>query len=228
MRIETSSRPASIPSRAAWALTLLVLMLMLSAPGTSHAQCTTVSDCMWPVGCGFSTPIGSPPVVTFPAPYGLRGITLIDLPSCTPTPASGTYNIDSFFDVFFDITLDNGATWVPKHASGHGLTQLVPTLALPARQFDTELLALSITGGNLPGGFLLRESPSRASVGHAQDVPSGGTFHIDSFFDVFVELSVDGGTSWLQPAQSVRLQLGTPAPTAARGSTWGELKSFYR
>jgi hypothetical protein len=228
MRIVTPSRPASSPPHAAGALALMVWALLAFTPSASHAQCTTGSDCLWPVGCGFATPLGVSPIVTLLPPYGLRGITLIDLPSCTVTPASGTYNIDSFFDVFFDITLDGGATWQPKHASGHGLSQLVPTLAIPARQFDTEMLALSISGGDLPGGFSVRESPSRASTGHTQDTPSGGGFQIDSFFDVFVELSVDGGVSWMPALQSTRLQLGTPAPTAVRSSTWGALKSFYR
>ena len=63
--------------------------------------------------------------------------------------------------------------------------------------YDTELLQLDISGGNLPPGMLLRESPTLASTGKTAISPaSGGGFVIDSFFDVFTELSTDGGGSW--------------------------------
>src|SRR6185369_6439759 len=116
-------------------------------------------------------------------------------------------------------------------ASGHGNVQLVPTTPPGANPgiFNTEMLQLDISGGSLPGGVFLRESPSRASTGQAQDLSlGGGQFRIDSFFDVFFELTLDGGQSWMQPTSPTRLLLGTPAPTPTRSFTWGEVKSFYR
>jgi hypothetical protein len=61
--------------------------------------------------------------------------------------------------------------------------------------FDTEMLSMSLTGGP---GLMIRESPTRASTGKTTitDI-GGGMWHIDSFFDVFTELSLDGGTTWL-------------------------------
>ena len=63
--------------------------------------------------------------------------------------------------------------------------------------YDTEMLQLDISGGNLPPGMRLLESPTLASTGKTAISPaSGGGFVIDSFFDVFTELSTDGGGSW--------------------------------
>jgi hypothetical protein len=62
------------------------------------------------------------------------------------------------------------------------------------RLFDTEMLQLDISGGTLPVGIMLREDPDRASLGQLTIEELGpGLFKIDSFFDVFTELSIDGG-----------------------------------
>ncbi|MDP6547194.1 MAG: PEP-CTERM sorting domain-containing protein, partial [Phycisphaerae bacterium] len=39
----------------------------------------------------------------------------------------------------------------------------------------------------------------------------GGLYHIDSFFDVFTELSVDGGANWIPSVGSARMVL-VPEP----------------
>lgn len=83
------------------------------------------------------------------------------------------------------------------------------------RGFDMELLALSISGPNFPDGYLIRESPTLASLGHLtiQPAPGRGTggFIVDSFFDVFFELSTDNGQNWTPAVSSVRLT-GVPTP----------------
>src|SRR4029434_11104347 len=67
---------------------------------------------------------------------------------------------------------------------------------------DTEMLQLDIAGGELPAGVMLRESPTLASTGLTAIQSQGdGLYRIDSFFDVFTELTVDGGQSW-QPASA--------------------------
>ena len=64
--------------------------------------------------------------------------------------------------------------------------------------FDTEMLALSISGGGLPGGMMIRESPTKASLGRTTIRPDpGGGYRIGSFFDIFTEMSTDGGQTWL-------------------------------
>ena len=61
----------------------------------------------------------------------------------------------------------------------------------------------------------IRESPTLQSLGHLTIEPApargGGGFIVDSFFDVFVELSTDGGQTWTPAAASVRLT-GVPTP----------------
>jgi len=81
--------------------------------------------------------------------------------------------------------------------------------------YETEMLALSISGGTLPNGVMLRESPTLASTGKTAITPDPGGYRISSFFDVFTEMSVDGGSTWSPAEGSIHLQvdtagLGTP------------------
>jgi hypothetical protein len=64
----------------------------------------------------------------------------------------------------------------------------------PIGTFDTEMLQMNLVGP----GVMIRESPTRASTGKTSiaDI-GGGMYHIDSFFDVFTELSLDGGATWM-------------------------------
>jgi hypothetical protein len=88
--------------------------------------------------------------------------------------------------------------------------------------FVTEMLAMDLTGGPIR----IRESPSRPSLGvtRIRDIgapgpgpPASDGYHIDSFFDVFTELSVDGGMTWI-PKSGLRgspMYLGgIPEPTS--------------
>ena len=61
---------------------------------------------------------------------------------------------------------------------------------------------------------MIRESPTLASVGQTTitDI-GGGMYRIDSFFDVFTELSVDGGNSWIPSDSSTRVTLESPEPS---------------
>jgi hypothetical protein len=85
--------------------------------------------------------------------------------------------------------------------------------------FDTEMLQMNLNGNSPFGPFMIRESPTRASTGKTTitDI-GGGMYHIDSFFDVFTELSVDGGATWMESVDasgapaSTRVVLGIPEP----------------
>ena len=65
--------------------------------------------------------------------------------------------------------------------------------------FQTEMLQLDLQG-TVPGlgSFMIRESPTLQSTGQVKitDI-GGGLYQIDSFFDVFTELSIDGGATWM-------------------------------
>jgi hypothetical protein len=73
---------------------------------------------------------------------------------------------------------------------------------------------------------MIRESPTLASLGTTTvtSIPaSRALFQIDSFFDIFTELSVDGGQTWNPVTNGptrVDLQASTPEP-----GTWFLLSS---
>ena len=59
--------------------------------------------------------------------------------------------------------------------------------------FQTEMLSMDLSMGPVR----VRESPTLPSLGVTSIMDNGnGTYHIDSFFDVFTELSLDGGMTW--------------------------------
>jgi hypothetical protein len=81
--------------------------------------------------------------------------------------------------------------------------------APPVHTYATEMLALDLVG--LPFGARIRESPTLPSLGGHTivDTPPSG-YQIDSFFDVFTELSLDGGATWFPSTGSIHLV--TPEP----------------
>lgn len=82
--------------------------------------------------------------------------------------------------------------------------------------FNTEMLQLNLFGSSaIYGNYAIRESPTLASTGQTTitDI-GGGLYHIDSFFDVFTELSVDGGNSWIPSQGSTHVDLvSAPEPS---------------
>jgi hypothetical protein len=81
--------------------------------------------------------------------------------------------------------------------------------------FDTEMLSLSLSGVSPLGPFMIRESPTLASLGHTKitDI-GGGLYQIDSFFDVFTELSIDGGATWMPSNTGAGHMVLVPEPTS--------------
>ena len=90
--------------------------------------------------------------------------------------------------------------------------------------YDIEIIGLNFT---LPGGLMIRESPTEPSRGEIEVDPlPDGTYRISSSLWVFTELSLDGGASWQPPAVPIgdghgsftepfSLFLVTPAPETA-------------
>lgn len=104
----------------------------------------------------------------------------------------------------FDLSVDGGATWQHVTAPANDTMQITGRLGGDGTTvyYDTEMTQLNIAGGNLPAGVQIRESPTRASLGRttASAVSGGvGGYQIDSFFDIYLEASVDGGQNW-QPS----------------------------
>jgi hypothetical protein len=124
----------------------------------------------------------------------------------TPVPelSSGqTFLVDSFFDVTFDISIDGQTYNIDSFFD-------IEYLITPSSSggWDTEMVSMSLSS-QAPGGpsINLRESPSLPSPGHIKvnDLPDG-TFGVDIPFDVFFELSVDGG-AFVPALSSTRIEL---------------------
>jgi hypothetical protein len=117
------------------------------------------------------------------------------IPPCLTCPPK-TYDFPTQLD--FEASMDGGMTFQPMSANVRTRCNVrrVEDLGGTA-YFDTELLSLEITGGELPPGVRIRESPTRPSMGATSLMPvAGGMQMIGSFFDVFTELSVDGGMTY--------------------------------
>ena len=62
-------------------------------------------------------------------------------------------------------------------------------------------------GGGLPAGVSIRESPTRASTGKTTVRTATGGYQIDSFFDIWTEISLDGGQTWSPVLDPTHLEL---------------------
>jgi PEP-CTERM motif len=113
----------------------------------------------------------------------------------------------------------NGSPGQPASAGGPVQTLVINKIGNTTGTFNTEMLSMSLTGNSPFGPFMIRESPTKQSLGQTRiQGPSGGLYHIDSFFDVFTELSLDGGNSWMPQVEAsgshVNL-VSVPEPTTA-------------
>jgi hypothetical protein len=57
---------------------------------------------------------------------------------------------------------------------------------------------------------MVRESPTKQSLGRQTIAPDPRGYRVSSFFDVFLELSTDGGGSWNPANRSTRLLPSLP------------------
>lgn len=128
------------------------------------------------------------------------------------TPADEIETFGSTLNAMMDVTI-NGVSQIggpqPIFASGPVMTLVEGKIGNVTGSFDTEMLSLDLAGITPLGPFMIRESPSRQSTGHTSitDI-GGGLYHIDSFFDVFTELSIDGGATWIPATDGI--DLATP------------------
>jgi hypothetical protein len=122
------------------------------------------------------------------------GIPLPPIPclSCPPiiysSPAS---------QVTFEASFNGGQSWSSNTAQANfSVTATAITNPFPWAVYRTEMTQLNISGGSLPSGLMIRESPSKRSLGRTTVKATSGGYRISSFFDVFLELSLDNGNTW--------------------------------
>jgi hypothetical protein len=136
-----------------------------------------------------------------------------------PPPPPGTVIVDSFSDIFTELTIHppSGPPQNVNPVPPNPTIRLAGRVGGPIFVVETDdILTMSLSGGSMPGGVMIRESPTLPSTGLTtiQDL-GGGLYHINSFFDVFTELSLDGGQSWIPGSEALHLEGGLPEPSSA-------------
>jgi len=141
---------------------------------------------------------------------------------------AGSDEIETFNSIW-DAVMDFGSGSVPVSLTGFVDTKTNGKALSTTGTFDAEIVSMDLSGNAGEFTIMLREDPVRASVGSTAITDlGGGLYQIDSFFDVFTELSIDGGQVWYPASNSGHLTL-VPAWTVATATTsWGAIKSIYK
>ena len=142
------------------------------------------------------------------------------------TMSGGYYTVDSFFDVFVEISIGGQP---PVRAILAGPAELgimvAPDSLDGSGTFDTEIVSMSLSG-DVEGMLVeISESPVLPSSGQVTLVRlPEGQFAVDSFFDVFTELSIDG--SLPVPADGpTEMDINPPSSTIIEQLNWKGLAS---
>ena len=155
--------------------------------------------------------------ISFPMPaggaiYG-RNFSVGDLSnSIPPPPYFGTnyYDPSNTF-VTMEMSLD-GQNWSAAQASGPISVTISNTTPAGGTNstFKTQILSLNLSGVSQFGSFLLRQSPTKPSLGQHTIHSDPRGYRVSSFFDVFTELSLDGGSNWIAADRSMHMEASAP------------------
>jgi hypothetical protein len=212
-------------------LLMLSALMLLLAFNASYAGVDSQNNCV-PPGGGGSVPGGPEYVGQFHATYP-NGANVYDLTqpqhsmftNCDPPPpTTGSTTVHSFGSRIQAHLSVNGGPDQMIDAPAQVTVQMTKTGGADNQTgtFQTEMLQLDIQGGNLPPGVMIRESPTLQSTGQTSISHNGTGYHIDSFFDIFTELSVDGGATWHpSTAGPGHMTLSPGANTIPTLNQWG-------
>ena len=137
--------------------------------------------------------------------------------SSVPLPIAGqTFNVDSFFDIFIDMRVQGSDFQVDSFFDIDYRIEFSSSDG-DRGSWQTEMVSMSLSG-SLPDGRVIeiRESPSLPSLGqHTLTTLPESNFQVDSFFDIWPEISIDNGP--FVPAEApIRVNLtGVPEPTSS-------------
>ena len=127
-------------------------------------------------------------------------------------PASSSSSPAGLFDVEYELGLDGLPPGEP----------IVRTVKIPPEIFnpggppgfyETEMLAMDLSGdGPSTPPHLIRLGTVQPSLGeHVVTDLGDGTFNVESFFDVFLEISYDAGANWAAANEAGRLSITSAA-----------------
>jgi hypothetical protein len=126
-----------------------------------------------------------------------------------PPNTAATYSAPNTL-VTFELSQD-GQNWGSATATGPVSITISNTTAVGSAgtsTYQTEMTQLDLSVGT--GQIRLRESPTKQSLGTQTIRSDPRGYRISSFFDVFLELSTDGGQSWTPANRSIRVQASAP------------------
>ncbi|MEI6695711.1 MAG: HYR domain-containing protein [Bacteroidota bacterium] len=149
--------------------------------------------------------------------FFMRKLVLNNFTQCVDPPMNIDEELTHTFGSHLDmeVSTDFGGLWVGSNATGMAEVKIKKTVQNGSTEYyDTEMLQLNLSGGTSFTPVMIRESPTRASLGNLKILPlggggGGGGYMIDSFFDIFIEVSTDGGTTWVSVPNSIHMQLIT-------------------
>ncbi len=158
--------------------------------------------------------------------YDLTQSELYGFSNCDAPPSqTGTTTVHSYGATFkVNIAVNGGAAQSIQSPCQVTVRMTKTGGADPSTgSYDTEMLQLDVQGGTLPPGVMIRESPTLQSTGQTTISHNGTGYHIDSFFDIFTQLSTDGGQTWVPSnAGPGHVTLITTSPTVIPTmSQWG-------
>lgn len=163
-----------------------------------------------------------------PITFGSLPITLYSL-SLSPPTTSMALPTSTNGIVFEDLWPNNGDIAFTDTQSGDLSLQtadplfdkddqisITNTTGTAAGPFSIAIDSLSMSGGGLPAGVILQASPTLASTGTESITDLGsGQFQIDSSFDLYTELSLDGGSTWTPASAPLEVSLASvPEPAS--------------
>lgn len=196
-------------------------LLTVGAAGTQAAVVSNTDDVMQP---GFRYDSGSSGA-SFDGGITLSRLRMV-MSTQTPRPAVGTVvSGDLDGDGLLDVTTSAGSgVFAAPFKAQWRVRRDGPSTSRPTMDFALDELDFAA----LPIGVMLRESPTLLSTGQTRitELPDG-RFAIESFFDIFTEISVDNGRSWLPASGSVRVEL-VPTPGVAALLGLGALRAAKR
>ena len=149
------------------------------------------------------------PVIQYTNGVQGRNPVLSGFSASWPPPVGGTDTHSFTANIGIEYSVTGGVSWVSGTAPVNMTTAITD---LGSGSYSLEVLAMDV---NLGGGALIRESPVQHSLGSATITGGGGGggYMIDSFFDVFTELSLDNGQNWV-PSTSAEHFVLTPEPAS--------------
>jgi hypothetical protein len=108
------------------------------------------------------------------------------------------HSFGSLMDLTGSINV-GGDTWVPFSIVGMSnwvSVIITGTVGTPG-DYSTEMEYMFLAASTPMGILMIRESPTLSSLGHTTFTAAPGGYTVDSFFDVYTEISLDWGNTWI-------------------------------